>query len=76
MINITEVKVYMTRKNRNAKELAKIIGVSPATLSRWFDSGDMPTSAAEKIITELQIPIEDQTAIFFANNVACQATRA
>lgn len=65
MIDITEIRVYMTRQNNmSLKELAKRIGKSPATLSRWFDSGDMPVSCAEKISDVLKIPDEIRTKIF------------
>ncbi len=71
MVNTIEVKVYMTRKgDMSVKELAHKVGVSPATLGRWFERNDMPTSAAERIIEILEIPEEAQPKIFFAPNVA------
>lgn len=67
MVNTTELRVYMTRRNNmTLKELAKAIGKSPATVGRWFESGDMPVSYAESIARVLEIPKEDMVPIFFA----------
>lgn len=71
MINSTEIRVYMARNNgKTNKELAKDIGVSPATLGRWLEKGDMPVSYAEKIGEALNIPRADWPAIFFCHGVA------
>jgi DNA-binding transcriptional regulator YiaG len=71
MINTTEIKVYMTRKgDMSVKDLAKKLNISPATLGRWLDKKDMPTSAAERIIDILGIPYEERSAIFFNREVA------
>lgn len=67
MINVTEIQVHMTRNgNMTKKALAEKIGVSPATLGRWLENKDMPTSAAEKIAEILKIPSETAANIFFA----------
>lgn len=66
MIDVPEIKAYMARQNdMTNKELAHKLGVSPATLGRWFEKRDMPTSAAEKVIAALQIPLAKATGIFF-----------
>lgn len=66
MINTTELRVYMTRNgNMSMSELAAKIGKSPATLGRWFESRDMPTEFAEKIIAILNIQQKDIVPIFF-----------
>ena len=45
MVNSTEIRVHMARNdNKTIKALAGEIGVSPATLSRWLEKGDMPIS--------------------------------
>ncbi len=67
MVNTTELRVYMTlRDNMTVKELARKIGKSPATLSRWLDNKDMPVSSAEAIANVLHIPEAKMTKIFFA----------
>lgn len=71
MVNSTEIRVYMARnENKTIKALAGEIGVSPATLSRWLDKGDMPISYAEKIGIALNIPRADWPPIFFCPGVA------
>lgn len=66
MINTTELRVYMARRdNMPVNELAKRIGKSPATLSRWLENRDMPVSYAEKIATALEIPQSEWAPIFF-----------
>lgn len=71
MVNTTELRVYMTRKdNMTVKELAEKIGKSPATVSRWLESGDMPVKYAEMIAKELEIPGHELLPIFFASFVA------
>lgn len=66
MVNTTELRVYMTRRNNmTLTELAKEIGKSPATLGRWFENKDMPVSYAESIARVLEIPKEDMIPIFF-----------
>lgn len=71
MVNSTEIRVSMARNdNMTIKALAAAIGVSPATLSRWLDKGDMPISYAEKIGTALGIPRTDWGEIFFCPSVA------
>lgn len=67
MINVPEIKAYMARRDAMTnKELAEKIGTSPATLARWFEKRDMPTSAAEKVMHVLQIPAAEAIPIFFA----------
>ena len=52
MIDVPEIKAYMARQNdMTNKELAH--------------KRDMPTSAAEKVIAALQIPLAKATGIFF-----------
>lgn len=71
MVDSTEIRVCMARcGNKTLKALAAEIGVSPATISRWLDKGDMPISYAEKIGQALDIPREDWPGIFFAPVVA------
>lgn len=71
MVNSTEIRVHMVRNdNKTIKALAGEIGVSPATLSRWLEKGDMPISYAEKIGTALKIPRADWAPIFFCPGVA------
>lgn len=66
MVNTTELRVYMTRRNNmTLTELAKAIGKSPATVSRWFENRDMPVSYAESIAKILEIPAKDMLPIFF-----------
>lgn len=66
MINVSEIKAYMARRDdMTNKELAEKIGTSQATLARWFDKKDMPTSAAEKMIDVLKIPVSEAIQIFF-----------
>lgn len=67
MINVPEIKAYMARRDdMTNKELAEKIGTSPATLARWFEKKDMPTSAAEKVMNVLGIPAVEAIPIFFA----------
>lgn len=67
MINVPEIKAYMARRDEMTnKELAEKIGTSPATLTRWFEKRDMPTSAAEKVMNVLDIPVGEAIPIFFA----------
>lgn len=71
MVNTTELRVYMTRcNNMTISELAKEIGKSPATVSRWFENKDMPVSYAEIIAKILGIPQKEMISIFFASFVA------
>lgn len=66
MVNTTELRVYMARRdNMPINELAKRIGKSPATLSRWLENRDMPVSYAEKIAAILEIPQTEWATIFF-----------
>lgn len=68
MVNTTELRVYMTRRNNmTLTELAKAIGKSPATVGRWFENKDMPVSYAESIARVLEIPATDMLTIFFAS---------
>lgn len=72
MVNSTEIRVYMARNdNKTIKALAAEIGVSPATVTRWLEKGDMPVSYAEKIGEALNIPRDDWGGIFFCPSVAC-----
>lgn len=67
MVNSTEIRVAMARNdNKTIKALAAEIGVSPATVTRWLEKGDMPISYAEKIGEALNIPRDDWPGIFFA----------
>ena len=71
MVNSTEIRVAMARNNnKTIKALAAEIGVSPATVTRWLEKGDMPVSYAEKIGEALHIPRADWPAIFFCPGVA------
>ena len=71
MVNSTEIRVAMARNdNKTIKALAAEIGVSPATVTRWLEKGDMPISYAEKIGEALHIPRTDWPAIFFCPGVA------
>jgi len=74
MVNSTEIRVYMTRKNENNKSLAEKVGISSTTLGRWLEKQDMPVSYAEKIAIALHIPQPEWPAIFFCSCVAPQAT--
>lgn len=75
MVNSTEIRVAMARNdNKTIKALAAEIGVSPATVTRWLEKGDMPVSYAEKIGEALNIPRDDWGGIFFCPCVACHAT--
>jgi len=75
MVNSTEIRVAMARNdNKTIKALAAEIGVSPATVTRWLEKGDMPVSYAEKIGEALNIPRDDWGGIFFCPRVACNAT--
>ena len=66
MVNVPEIKAYMARRDdMTNKELAAKIGTSPATLARWFEKRDMPTSAAEKMMNVLKIPAAEAIQIFF-----------
>ena len=74
MVNSTEIRVAMARNdNKTIKALAAEIGVSPATVTRWLEKGDMPISYAEKIGEALNIPRDDWPGIFFCQRVACHA---
>lgn len=75
MINATEIRVYMTRENENNKSLAEKIGISSATLGRWLEKQDMPVSYCERIAAVLHIPQKEWPVIFFASDVASQATK-
>lgn len=66
VVNVLEIKAYMARRgDMTNKELATKIGISPATLTRWFEKRDMPTSAAEKMMNVLEIPVTEAVRIFF-----------
>lgn len=70
MINVPEIRAQMGRKNYTIVKLAKEIGKSPATVSRWFEEADMPVEYAEKIALCLGFTYEQMTPIFFTSFVA------
>ena len=58
-------KIMIDHNNMPVSLLAKRIGKSPATVSRWLDSGVMPTIYAEAIADVLKVPRSERPAIFF-----------
>ena len=69
MIRTNELKAQMVRINMTQKELAKIIGMDPATLNRKInnEAGSVMTiKEANEIAQALKIPRESMTDIFFA----------
>lgn len=58
-------KIMVDRNDMPVSLLASRIKKSPATVSRWFMSGVMPTVYAEAIADVLNIPSEDRASIFF-----------
>ena len=71
MVNVPEIKAYIAiLSDMTNKKLAKRIGTSSATLARWFEKRDMPTSAAEKVMVTLEIPADEAMKIFFCSDVA------
>lgn len=70
MIRTNELKAQMVRLNMTQKELAKIIGMDPATLNRKINNevgSVMTIKEANEIAQALKIPRESMTDIFFAS---------
>lgn len=68
MINTTELKAQMVRRNHNQESLAKELGISTRTLSNKLKRGVFGSDEIEKMISVLGI--EDPIGIFFAKTVS------
>ena len=70
MTNTTELKIAMFRKHISMEELAKRIGISPASLSYKANNRREFTSTEIKMISDvLGLSVADREMIFFAETV-------
>ncbi len=68
MINITELKAQMVRKQCTQEKLAEALGISSRTLYNKFKCGVFGSDEIEKMISVLEI--KDPMAIFFVKSVS------
>lgn len=59
MDNIDKLKLLLTYKNTSQKELAELLGITPASISRWIDrKQDIPSNRLAQIIDLLNTDLE------------------
>lgn len=68
MVNITELKAQMVRKQYTQEKLAGAMGISNRTLYNKFKSGVFGSDEIEKMISILDI--KEPMDIFFAKEVS------
>mgnify|MGYP002517153549 CR=1 FL=1 len=73
VIKTNELKAQMKRLEMTQKDLAKAIGMDPATLNRKINNENgtvLTVKEANEIAQALNIPRESMTDIFFASKLA------
>lgn len=68
MIDITELKAQMVRKQYTQEKLADALGISTRSLYNKFKSGVFGSDEIEKMILILEI--KDPMSIFFVKSVS------
>lgn len=65
MVNVSELRAELARKELTQKELAKLIGMTEQTLSRRMKAKVFGSDEIEKIVRVLEL--KDPIKIFFAH---------
>ena len=76
MVNVNKLKGKIVEMGRNVESLANSIGIDKATFYRKLSSGGsaFTIGEADSIAEELALTRDEVNDIFFAQNVACDAT--
>lgn len=73
MILIDDIIGLMAKHHITKKDMAKLIGITPKTLTAKMNKGVLGSDEMEIMIKVLDI--KDPTAIFFANTVTSKVTK-
>lgn len=67
MLNVTELKVAMIRRNKRNKDLCKILGISPASLTlKMQGKRNFSLEQAQRINEAFNLTEDEKNRIFFA----------
>lgn len=69
MVNTSELRGYIAKKNKSQSWVAREIKMSPTTFYSRMDSGVFGSDEIDDIVECLEMPHDDAVAIFFAPKV-------
>jgi DNA-binding XRE family transcriptional regulator len=73
MILVDDIIGLMAKHHITKKDMAKLIGIAPKTLTAKMNKGVLGSDEMEVMIKALDI--KDPASIFFANNVTSKVTK-